>query len=229
MDGLRAVLLDAGGTLIHPDHAFILERLAEEGVEADRDDYERAKRQADAVVRDLLRSDDPGTDDTRIRVWFAALLTTLGLPEDRLDGMAEAIRARHADAALWTRPVPGTLQMLRRLAESGLRLAVISNADGRVERYLEAAGLAGEFELIVDSGVEGIEKPDPRIFQRTLERLDLGPHEVVYVGDSWEVDVVGARAAGIRPVYLSAEPRDGALCIARITELPAALGLETTR
>jgi HAD superfamily hydrolase (TIGR01509 family) len=226
MPELRGVLLDAGGTLIHPDHGFILDRLADQGVHADEADYERARRHADTVVRRILRSDEPGSDDTRIRHWFATLLTELGLPEERLEAMAGTIRERHAAGALWTRPIPGTLEMLRSLRAAGLRLAVISNADGRVERYLEAAGLADEFELIVDSGDVGIEKPDRRIFDLALERLGLEPGEVVYVGDSWEVDVVGARAAGIRPIYVAPEPRDGATCIPDITALPAVLGVE---
>lgn len=226
MDGLRAVLLDAGGTLIHPDHAFILGRLRAEGVDADEADYRRARSRADAVVRDILRSDAPGTDETRIRSWFIALLTALGLPPERLEAVGGDIRARHADAGLWTHAVPGTLEMLRGLKDAGLRLAVISNADGRVDRYLAAAGLAEEFELIVDSGAVGIEKPDRRIFDLALERLDLPADDVVYVGDTWEVDVVGARAAGIRAIYLTEEPRDGVPCIAGICDLPAALGVE---
>lgn len=228
MAELRAVLLDAGGTLIHPDHVYLLERLAEEGIVADEADYRRAKRRADAVVRDILRSDDPGTDDTRIHAWFTTLLTGLGLPAERLEAVGSDILRRHADAALWTRPVPGTLEMLRELQDAGLRLGIISNADGRVARYLAAAGLADEFELILDSGAVGIEKPDRRIFGMALDRLELEADEVVYVGDSWEVDVVGARDAGIRPIYLSEQPRDGATCITAITELPAALGLRAT-
>jgi putative hydrolase of the HAD superfamily len=69
----------------------------------------------------------------------------------------------------------------------------------------------------------GIEKPDRRIFDLALDRLGLDADEVVYVGDSWEIDVVGARNAGISPIYLSAAPREGATCITGICELPAAL------
>jgi HAD superfamily hydrolase (TIGR01549 family) len=232
MDPLRAVLLDAGGTLIHPDHRFILDRLAEEGVPADVGDYEVARRQADAAVGDILRSDDPGNDQTRIRTWFANLLTGLGLPESRLGAVAEAIKARHADANLWVRPVPGTREMLESLRGAGLRLAVISNADGRVADYLDRAGLADLFEFILDSALEGVEKPDPRIFRTALDRLGIEAAEAVYVGDTWPVDVVGARRAGIRPVYLAdadraiPEDTDGVIRIHSILELPAALGLD---
>ena len=231
MDQIRAVLLDAGGTLIHPDHAFILDRLAGEGVDADVDDYPAARRRADAAVGDILRSDDPGNDETRIRVWFTTLLLGLGLPESRLQAVAEDIRRRHAEANLWVRPVPGTRAMLERLEEAGLRLAVISNADGQVAEYLENAGLADLFEFILDSALEGVEKPDPRIFRTALERLGLEPAQTVYVGDTWPVDVVGARGVGIPAVWLSEDDReppdalDGVVRIRSILDLPGALGV----
>ena len=230
MDRLRAVLLDAGGTLIHPDHGWILERLAEEGVEATVVDYKAARRRADAVVEDILGSDDPGTDQTRIRTWFATILLSAGLPEDRLGAVARDIRERHEQAALWVRPVPGTRPMLQSLRAAGLRLAVISNADGRVADYLVRAGLADLFEFILDSAIEGVEKPDPEIFRRALDRLEVDPDEAVYVGDTWAVDVVGARRAGIEPIYLAEPdgnppPGEVATTIASILDLPHVLGL----
>lgn len=231
MDRLRAVLLDAGGTLIHPDHVFLLDRLAEEGVDEDPDGYHAARRKADAVVGDILCSGDPGTDETRIRTWFTTLLLSLGLPESRLEAVARDIRRRHADANLWVRPVPGTREMLEGLLDRGLRLAVISNADGRVAAYLENAGLADLFEFILDSALEGVEKPDPAIFHTALDRLGLRPEETVYVGDTWPVDVVGARNVGIEPVYLADEDRsipedvDGVTRITSILQLPGALGV----
>jgi len=220
---LEAVLLDAGGTLIHPDHGFILERLAAAGVTADPDGYAAARRHAQAAVGDILRSDDPGTDETRARAWFVALLTHLGCPADRMESIGDAIRQRHWEGRLWVRPVAGTREMLEALKGSGLRLGVISNADGRVAEYLATAGLADCFEFIIDSAIEGIEKPDPRIFQIACDRMGVGPEAVVYVGDTYEVDVLGARAAGIRAILLVDEPRKGVRCIRAITELPAAL------
>lgn len=222
---LRAVLLDAGGTLIHPDHEFILDRLAAAGVTADEVAYGEARRHAQTVVGDILRSDDAGTDATRARAWFVALLTRLGCPADRMPAIGDAIRQRHEEGRLWVRPVEGTREMLEGLRAAGLRLAVVSNADGRVADYLESAGLADCFDLILDSAVIGIEKPDPRIFEIACQRLGLAPEEVVYVGDTYEVDVLGARAAGIRAILLVDEPRDGVACIRAITELPDALDI----
>jgi HAD superfamily hydrolase (TIGR01509 family) len=226
MAEIRAVLLDAGGTLIHPDHEFLLDLLAKEGVTADESAYGAARRYADAVIGEILRSDDPGTDDDRIRAWFATLFMELGLPAHRLEAVGQAVAERHAQSLLWVRPVPGTREMLHGLRDMGLRLAVVSNADGRVDQYLSAAGLDQAFEFVLDSGILGIEKPDPRIFELALERLGVAADETVYVGDTWEIDIEGARAAGIRPVYVADEPRDGVTWIPDILDLPAALGIE---
>jgi HAD superfamily hydrolase (TIGR01509 family) len=222
---VRAVLLDAGGTLIHPDHEFILAELAAVGVEADEAAYADALRHAHGVVAGILRSDDMGTDETRIRAWFIALLRHLGCPLLRMPRVGEAIRGRHEAGRLWVRALAGTREMLDDLRAAGLKLAVVSNADGRVASYLEAAGLADAFEFIIDSGVVGIEKPDPRIFHMACEKLGVAPSDAVYVGDTYEVDVLGARAAGMEAIYLTAESRDGATCIPGILDLPAALGL----
>jgi putative hydrolase of the HAD superfamily len=200
--------------------------VADEGIAADEIAYRRARSKADNTVRQILASEEPGTDDSRIFAWFVTLLTALGVPADRLEAVGADIRGRHAEGTLWTYTVPGTLDMLRDLKTAGLRLAVISNADGRVAQYLAHSGLADEFEFILDSGTVGIEKPDRRIFEMALERLGLGAEEVVYVGDSWEIDVVGATSAGIRAIYLAPEPRDGAVCITGICDLPSALGIE---
>jgi putative hydrolase of the HAD superfamily len=228
MARLRAVLLDAGGTLIHPDHEFILERVAAHGLQVDAEAYTTAERHARAVVGDLLRSGDPGDDATRAVAWFTALLTHLGLSPEKRQAIGADIRARHQEGRLWVRAVPGTREMLEGLRAVGLRLAVISNADGRVAGYLGTAGLADCFELIVDSAIEGIEKPDPRIFGVACERLGVAPEEAVYVGDTFEVDVLGARAAGIRAILLVDPPRQGVACIRTITDLPRALDLVPT-
>jgi FMN phosphatase YigB (HAD superfamily) len=80
-----------------------------------------------------------------------------------------------------------------------------------------------------------VEKPDPRIFRTALDRLGVTPDEAVYVGDTWPVDVVGARSVGVQPVYLHdpeqpiPEDDDDVIRIAGILELPEALGLGEER
>jgi putative hydrolase of the HAD superfamily len=57
--------------------------------------------------------------------------------------------------------------------------------------------------VVIDSSLVGVEKPDPAIFLAALDSLGVGPEEALYVGDLYEVDVVGARAAGIEAVLLT--------------------------
>ena len=73
----------------------------------------------------------------------------------------------------------------------------MSNAEGQVEADAKRFGLAKFFDVIIDSQVVGVEKPDPRIFQLALERLGVGPDEVQFTGDIYSIDIEGARAAGI--------------------------------
>jgi HAD superfamily hydrolase (TIGR01509 family) len=114
----------------------------------------------------------------------------------------------HRERHLWSSVAARSVESLSRLRRAGLLLGVVSNSDGRVEEALRAAGLREYFDVVVDSGLMGVEKPDPRIFHAALATLGVRPEEALYVGDLYEVDVVGARAAGIEAVLLG-QPEDG--------------------
>ena len=92
---------------------------------------------------------------------------------------------------------PGTFEALEAFKSAGYRLAIVSNAEGQVEADAKRFGLAPYFDVIIDSHVVGVAKPDPRIFQIALERLGVAPDEVRFAGDIYSIDVEGARAAGI--------------------------------
>jgi putative hydrolase of the HAD superfamily len=102
---------------------------------------------------------------------------------------------------------PEATEVLRKLRERSYRLALISNAQGqevegqhRLGNYPE---LAGFFEAIVVAGEGGIlAKPDPAPFLLCLDLLKLAPEEAIYVGDDWRIDIEGAKAVGMRPVWL---------------------------
>ena len=96
---------------------------------------------------------------------------------------------------------------LAELASRGVALAVVSNWDSTLPSLLEELGLAARFREISVSATEGTGKPEPDIFLRTCERLDLTPAEVLHVGDSLVDDYGGARAAGLSAVLLDREGR----------------------
>jgi putative hydrolase of the HAD superfamily len=82
-------------------------------------------------------------------------------------------------------------------------LGVVSNFYGNLHRILDEAELTPLLATIVDSSVVGVSKPDPAIFALAVERLGVEPPEVLYVGDSFEKDIVGAHAAGLRTGWLT--------------------------
>jgi HAD superfamily hydrolase (TIGR01509 family) len=142
------------------------------------------------------------TDRDRAQVYLELLFTGAGVPAERMEEVARTLRRLHEEWHLWCRTQPGTAEALDRLRRAGLRLAVVSNSDGRVEEALEAAGIRDRFEVVLDSALVGVEKPDPAIFRAALSALGVAPEEALYVGDLYEVDVLGARAAGMEAMLL---------------------------
>src|SRR5262249_38264819 len=114
-----------------------------------------------------------------------------------------------ADAALWLQELPGCRDGLRELAATGIRLGIVSNADGVIAQRLAEAellqvgpGVGVEVDCIIDSGAVGVSKPDPRIFQLAVDAMSIEPGDAWYVGDMPGIDIVGARAAGLFPIVM---------------------------
>jgi len=104
-------------------------------------------------------------------------------------------------AARLFRPFDGLHEVLGELKNRGYRLHVLSNNSSILPLQLELIDTTDYFDTISWSEEMGVEKPDPRIFELVLERIGTGPGEAVYVGDSFEADVLGAEAAGITPIH----------------------------
>jgi REG-2-like HAD superfamily hydrolase len=201
MTDLKAVLFDAGNTLIWLDHPYIVELLREHGVETTMEGLMEAEYGAKLLMDQMAR--DTTTDErTRGKVFFAEIFRRVGVAEGDFAPVAQRMFARHAEKNLWGNVRERTAETLDELRRRGYRLGVISNADGRAEEALDAVGLRPHFELVVDSGLVGIDKPDPRIFQLAAERMGVQPHEAVYVGDIYEIDVLGARTAGMQAILI---------------------------
>ena len=163
-----------------------------------------------------------GTDQHRAAAYLEALFRLGGVPPERMEEVRTCLRRMHAERHLWCSVQDRTHQALDRLRKAGLRLGIVSNSDGRVDQALTAAGLRQYFDVVIDSSIFGREKPDPAIFQAALAALGVAPEEALYVGDLYEVDVVGARAAGIEAVLLtpdSTAPHRACRTAASIDEL----------
>ena len=141
-------------------------------------------------------------DSPLLRATAKRAVLQAGVPPEQNEVVRDTLLALHRERHLWGAIDPATAPALGRLRHAGLRLAVVSNSDGRAEEALAVAGIRDAFELVIDSQLVGVEKPDPRIFAIALERLGLPPAAALYVGDIYEVDVVGARRAGLDVILL---------------------------
>ena len=218
MKQIRAVLFDAGGTLIHMDGERVC--LAA-GVAHDATSFRRAEAAAVALVRSFVLANPASTDAERLPLYLDTLLVGLGFAaRGERRAAAGRVAAEHSRANLWSRGADGACATLGVLRGRGYRMAVVSNADGRVRGLLERAGLAPLLEFVVDSAEIGVEKPDPRIFHAATTRLGLCPAACAYVGDIYEIDVIGAAGAGLVPVLIGDAPApEGVLRVPNLSAL----------
>jgi putative hydrolase of the HAD superfamily len=195
---LRAVLFDAGNTLLFLDYVRMAAAVG--GALGLPLSGAKLAAAAPAAARTMERT--RLSDRERAIAYLEALFLAAGVPDARLAEVHELLTRMHAEQPLWSGIAGDAHDALTRLRRAGLKLGVVSNSDGRVEDALRAAGLRPYFDVVVDSSLAGVEKPDPAIFRAALETLGVRPAEALYVGDLYEVDVLGANAAGIPAVLL---------------------------
>jgi putative hydrolase of the HAD superfamily len=206
MTAPKAVLLDVGGVFFLPAHDRLVAAFARAECDVSSDVLDRAHYFGAAGL------DRRGADEewpTYWRHYLDAYITACEIPDDFRDTANEHIASEFAVGALWTRVIPGSVDGLRALEATGVRLGIISNADGTVEQQLRDEGIlqvgpgAGvEVDIVIDSTAVDVAKPDPRIFHIALDAMRLAPEDAWYVGDTPSFDVVGARAAGLRPFLI---------------------------
>ena len=179
---------------------------------------------ADLLVRRALEP----LAEPRSALGVRGVLEDLGLL-DKATGMAalELVREYYEPLCLFD-GVQETLDNLARL----YHLGVITNWDSEDEqrRKIRHLGLESSFGFFVVSAGAGYEKPDPRIFEHALLLAEVEPAEAVFVGDRLDVDVGGAKAAGMRAIWFNhwggkldgASPAPDAV-IERFVELPGVL------
>lgn len=224
--GLRTVLFDFGGTLDGPGLHWLtrFHRLYPQlGLDVPPERIKEAFYWADAQLMA-----HPQIADLRLvplmREHAALQLRYLDLP---LAPYQEPLAQGFCTAA--QPALQASVAVFARLA-SAYTLGIISNFYGNVATLCAECGLADLCGVIIDSAQVGVSKPEPRIFTLALEQLGREPETAVYIGDSFERDVLAARAVGLRTIWLRGpEPRpcpDPAMPDAIITaldELPALL------
>ena len=194
----EAILLDFGGTLDSDGEHWLdrfLELYEQAGLDYPHEEIKRVFYLADDIC-----CKDPDVDGFGLRDLMKyhvhLQLDALGLQdqhsEDRLvDGFCSKTERTLRRNAL----------LLARLKER-YRLGVVSNFYGNVATLCEEAGLSDHLEVILDSTCVGLSKPDPEIFRLALKQIKAGPAEVIFVGDSFERDIIPARNVGMKTIWL---------------------------
>lgn len=203
-----AVFFDVGNTLIHPYPGVpqvVRDVLLDAGHVHDLSAIDDLMPLVDEFYEDRYRADDTfwTSEEATSEVWigmYSLLCRRLGIHEDA-EALARAVYDRFGEAAHW-RAWGDVLPCLRRLREAGVRTAVISNWDRRLEGLLDGLGVKSLMDAVVCSAVENLHKPDPRIFEIACRRVGVSPAECVHVGDHYYSDYVGATALGMRAVLI---------------------------
>lgn len=191
----KALFFDVGNTLLFPDRKRMLHALHERQIFPSDAQLREIERRTKREFDSLLESHS-AIDHGFWHIFYSCLLEELGLPDDSVH--ADLV-SRTRISANWCEIRLGTRKALQRLAKR-YRLAVISNADGKIADVLARCGIADCFESITDSGVVGKEKPHPAIFEAAVRSLGVSAAESIYVGDVYSIDYLGATRFGMQSI-----------------------------
>src|ERR1700683_4937709 len=194
MPDRRVIFFDVGNTLLFPNRAKMLAPIPSH--------RHPTLEYWQALERKTKNEFDQSMQTGRFDhgCWWTFhtyLLAELG--EDA--GIRNTLVENTQNSANWDQILPGTREALNRIRQN-FRIAVISNADGGIERVLSRCGIADCFESITDSGIVGVEKPRREIFAAALQAMQARADESLYVGDVYSVDYIGARNAGMEAILL---------------------------
>ena len=209
---IRAILFDAAGTLFYltktvGDHYAYVGR--EVGLDLDAQQLERAFHAAWQQMPRRPAIDGPRENDDKS--WWRELVGYVfdqvapSLSELDRDNFFEVAYEHFAEPGVWELypEVPDVLKQLRKR----FQLAVISNFDGRLRSILQHLGISKYFAHAFISSELGADKPDPEIYRRALNLMDLNADEVLHVGDDPERDWKATIAAGLS-VFRLDRPRN---------------------
>lgn len=233
----KMILFDCGQTLIN-EAKFDGVKGTEAVLQyATKNKYNRTAAQIQAVA-DEMNGEMGRFDPARMH------LLQVEVPNDMFckylyesQGVELSIHGAQLDKVFWDAAAPavpteGVEVFLDFLQEQGIRIAILSNISycgETLENRMREVLPNHEFEFILATSEYMYRKPHRRIFEFALEKAELKPEEVWYIGDNYECDVVGAKNAGLFPVwYLGAtakqqEPKEGVLTVKSWEEVKALL------
>jgi putative hydrolase of the HAD superfamily len=189
------IFFDVGNTLLFLNREHVLQPLRARGVFPTDEQWKSVERRTKNEFDDIIEKGGHA-DHSFWWMFYTHLLAELGVKNDTIH---EALVSATRISANWNVVRPGTTETLERLSKS-YRIAVISNADGKIADVLQRTGISHHFPVITDSGIVGREKPHPLIFQTALKDTGARAQESLYVGDVYSVDYLGATRAGMQAI-----------------------------
>lgn len=207
------VFFDVGNTLLFPNREVILAPLYERSVVPSLEQMHAIERRTKKEFDAMQQSGK--ADHSFWFLFYTHLLEELEIQDDQLrDTLVQATRI----SANWGDIRPCTRQILDRIGKR-YRIAVISNADGKIAALLERFGIADCFLSITDSGLAGYEKPHPAIFKAALRELNARPEDSLYVGDVYSVDYLGAKKVGMQAMLFDVSGAYQGMDVPRVESL----------
>jgi putative hydrolase of the HAD superfamily len=233
----QAVFFDAGETLLapHPSFAEVFAAvMRDSGHIMEARQVEKAFEDISPSFVEILDRSGASTWSTSrelsMRFWrvvYQTAFENLGI-EDSDGTLAEALYERFTRYESY-RLFPDALPALRRIKAAEITVGLISNFEEWLEEMLVEWQVAPLFDLMVISGKEGVEKPDPAIFRRALELAKVKPSSAMYVGDHPQIDAEAAEAVGMKGVLIDRRaryPEFQGQRISTLDELLPLLGIE---
>jgi HAD superfamily hydrolase (TIGR01509 family) len=196
----QLLLLDAGNTLVFLDHAAVAQAAATVSVQVSAEALERGEPTAKRRYEQALRQGVSHEDGWQL--YMRSIYEAAGVSAEQAVQATKGAQTEHERFNLWRKVPPDLKPALDRALAGGIRLGVVSNSEGKLDALFERVGLHGYFEHVVDSALEGVRKPDPEIFHRALRRFGVPASAALYAGDIPQVDVDGARGAGLDGVLI---------------------------
>lgn len=210
---IRVIFFDAAGTLFRVNGSVgeTYARLAREyGKIVSVQDLEAGFRRCFATAPPMAF---PGAGAAQIprleKAWWHDLVQQVFAPLGPFPGFEAYFTALYdffAEPQAW-QLYPEARQTLTALHARGYRLGVISNFDARLFGVLDGLDIGHFFDPIVASTYAGAAKPETAIFQKALAGCGIQPQEALHIGDSYELDIVGAQQAGLTPVLIERSGR----------------------
>lgn len=210
----QAITFDFHNTLAHCPEWFDLEvrtlpsaflrwRSSELGAAASAGTLEDADRRYRQLRQEIMAHGNELTAEESLVTVFDAM--RLSIPEREI---APGVAALMREALAGVSPVPGAVETVRSLHETGVTIGVVSSAVYHpfLEWSLEQFGIRSAMSSIITSASAGFYKSRPEIYLLAAESLGAAPSQMVHVGDSLRFDVGGARRAGMGTVWLQHEP-----------------------